>query len=107
MDFKQLQYHASDCQIAADEMAYNLLQQNEIFKSISVFQSRCSFNLFWLYQISPEIFIHLETIKFLSKHINKFKRKIGIKEMVKYDLIITRNEINNFTDFKNLSKVID
>lgn len=101
----ELKYHASYCQEQADEMAFNIVSQNEIFQSISIFQSRCDFNLFWLYQISPEIFIHLETIRFLAEHIKKFNRKIEIKDLVIYDLIITRNEINNFNDFKNMIKV--
>jgi len=99
MDFKELQYHASYCQEQADEMAFSLISQNEIFQAISIFQSRCDFNLFWLYQISPEIFIHSSSIKFLSENINKFKRNISIKEMIKFDIIIYRNEIINFKDF--------
>jgi len=95
----ELKFHASYCQEQADEMAFELVNQSEAFENISVFQSRCDFNLFWVYQISPEVFIHLKTISFLKRNIEQFRRNITLKELIRYDYIITKNEIKTFNDF--------
>ena len=105
MKYKQLQKHASECQVAADEMAFCLLQQKEVFSLISVLQGHCDFNLYWLYQISPEIVLHTESIRFMVNHKDKFKRKLSIKEMINFDSIISHSEINSFEDFKNILKI--
>ena len=104
MNKTQLQQLASECQIATDEMAITLIEQNEIFQTISILQSNCEFNLFWLYQISPGVVLHSDTIKFLSDNINKFNRKITIKEIIKFDWIYQLNDIEDFEDFKLLNK---
>jgi hypothetical protein len=104
MKYKELEIHASSCQLAADELAVKLINQERIFNAISIFQSRCDFNLFWLYQLYPEVFIHIESIEFLVKHIDKFKKKITIKQLSDYDHLITHNEVNSFEDFKSLVK---
>ena len=100
MKHKDLQHHASNCQIAADEMAFKMIKQNKI----SVAQSVCDFNLSWLYQISPEVLIHIDSIDFIIKHIREFKRKIKLKEMIRFDSIIYHNEPKNFTEFVELFK---
>jgi hypothetical protein len=80
-----LENHASDCQIEADKYAIKLIEQTEIFAAISIVQSICDFNLAWLYQISPEVILHKESLIFISDNIKKFKRKIGIEEMMSLD----------------------
>ena len=99
---EKLEHHASSCQIAADEMAIKLIEQERAFNAISVFQSMCNFNLSWLYNISPGIFIHIETIEFLADNIKEFKRKISIEEIVKFDYVLELNEIKDFKHFKNM-----
>lgn len=99
---ERLESHASSCQLAADEMAIKLIEQQRAFNAISVFQSMCDFNLSWLYHISPGVFIHIETIVFLAGNVKKFKRKVSIEEIVKFDYVIQLNEITDFKDFKNL-----
>ena len=102
MKYKDLEHHASSCQIAADEIAIKIIEQERAFNAISVFQSMCDFNLSWLYHVSPEVFIHIETIVFLADNINKFKRKVSIKEIVKFDYVLELNEIKDFKHFKNM-----
>ena len=102
MNYKQLKHHASSCQLAADEMAIKLIEQERAFNAISVFQSMCDFNLSWLYHVSPEVFIHIETIVFLADNVNEFKRKVSIKEIVKFDCVLNYNEIKDFKHFKKM-----
>ena len=102
MKYEQLEKYASGCQISADEMASKLIDQEKTFTIISVLQSVCDFNLFWLYQVSPEVFIHIESIEFLAKHIERFKKKITIKQMSDFDHLITHNKVDSFEDFKQL-----
>ena len=101
-ELERINYHVSHFQLAADEMANKLMEQERAFNAISVFQSMCDFNLSWLYHVSPEVFIHIETIVFLADNINKFKRKVSIKEIVKFDYVLELNEIKDFKHFKNM-----
>ena len=97
MNYKELKHHASTCQMSADEMAIRLIKVDVI----KVVQSMCNFNLFYVYDISPEVFVHFNTIEFLYDNIKHFKRKISIKELSNYDHLITHNKINSFDEFKN------
>lgn len=106
MKYNELKIHASNCQIAADEIAVKLINQVEIFSNISIFQSLCNFNLFWLYSISPEVALHIKSIKFLVENKNFFKRNITIKELLFYDAIIVYNKIDSFDDFKSIITVL-
>jgi len=102
MKYEQLKYHAEKCQVDCDELAYKLMKQQEIFGLISLVQSICDFNLFWLYQLSPEVILHESTLTFLSANLKMFKRKLSIYEMLKYDSIIYWLEPANFEEFKNM-----
>jgi hypothetical protein len=97
---EQLEYHSAECQIAADEMAIQLIEQKRVFNAISVFQSRCDFNLSWLYQLSPEVVLHVDSIEFLSDNVRMFKRKLKVPEILRYDFLIRNNEIKDFNQFK-------
>ena len=97
---KRINYHVSHFQLAADEMAIKLIEQERAFNAISVFQSMCDFNLSWLYHVSPGVLIHIETIEFLTDNIKEFKRKVSIEEIVKFDYVLELNEIKDFKDFK-------
>lgn len=102
MKYKELELHASSCQMAADEMAIKLLAQQRIYGAISIFQDACDFNLAWLYQLSPEVVLHVESLEFLADNVRNFKRKITISEIFRYDFIIRYNEIKDFNKFKTL-----
>ena len=101
-DLEMINYHVSHFQMDADKMAIKLIEQKRAFNAISVFQSMCDFNLSWLYHVSPGVFIHIETIVFLADNINKFKRKVSIEEIVKFDCILELNEIKDFKHFKTM-----
>ena len=98
--FEKLEYHASSCQIEADNMAIQLIEQKRVFNAISVFQSRCDFNLSWLYQLSPEVVLHVDSLEFLADNVKMFKRKLKVPEIVRYDFLIRNNEIKDFNQFK-------
>jgi len=100
MNYSELTQHAEMCQMAADEMAYQLTDLIERDKILSIFQSQCNFNLFWLYSIAPEVVLHIKTIEFLNNNSDNFKRKLSIKELLNYDLVINLKEPYNFNDFK-------
>jgi adenine C2-methylase RlmN of 23S rRNA A2503 and tRNA A37 len=99
-----LEKHASGCEMAAEEMAIKLINQERVFSAISIFQSRCDFNLAWAYQLYPEVFIHVESIEFLAKHVKKFESKITIVQISQYDHLITNNEVNTLDDLRKLLK---
>lgn len=100
MKYKELEHHASSCQIAADEMAIQLIEQKRVFNAISVFQSRCDFNLSWLYQLSPEVVLHVDSVEFLADNVRMFTRKLKVPEILRYDFLIMNNEITTFSQFK-------
>ena len=105
MKQKHLEKYASECQIAADEIAYRLLEQQRIFSLISVVQSICDFNLSWFYQLSP-VLVHESTLKLLSKNIKEFSRKLTLSEFTLYDWIIETYKFDkyDFETFKNYIK---
>jgi hypothetical protein len=105
MNYKELKHWASTCELAADEMAIRLINQQELLSVISVFQSKCNFNLYWLYQISPEVILHYKTLLFLAENIKKFTRKIEIRELLNYDSLIYHNDIDTFEDFKDILNI--
>ena len=99
---KLTEEYTSECQMSADEMAMTLINQKEIFSLISLVQSICDFNLSWLYSISPDVIIHKESLQFFKTHLKLFKRKLTVKEMIKYDALIYWYEPKSFEDFKNM-----
>jgi len=103
---KMIQYHVSHFQMAADEMASQLIEQKRAFNAISVFQSRCDFNLSWLYQLSPEVVLHVDSIEFLADNVRMFKRKLKVPEILRYDFLIRNNGIKDFNQFKTMIKAI-
>ena len=104
MNYEQLKYHASSCQIAADEMAIQLIEQKKAFSAISVFQSKCDFNLSWLYQLSPEVVLHVDSLQFLADNVKRFKRKLKVAEILSYDFIIRYKEVKTFEQFADILK---
>jgi len=99
---EQLEYHASSCQLAADEMAIRLIDQEKAFNAISVFQSKCDFNLSWLYQLSPGVILHVYSLEFLADNVKMFKRKLKVDEIVYYDFLINCNGLTNFDQFRKI-----
>jgi len=108
MNFKEqiykLKIHASDCEMESDKTAIRFLEQRRNFALISEFQSICDFNLYWLYQISPEVVVRSSTIDFLNSNKEMFTRKIKVAEMILYDFIIFHNNIKTFDEFKSKLK---
>lgn len=102
MKKEQLEIYTSGIEIELYELAYNQIQINNEFKIIAPFQSHCDFNLFWLYSIAPGVVVHLESVEFLNKFSNQFKRKLTIKELIKYDFLIYWNKPGDFNEFKKL-----
>jgi hypothetical protein len=82
-------------QMEADEMAYNLVKVGQLAR----IQSICSFNLFWLSELSSLVCTE-KTIDFLDKYSKEFKRKLTIKEFMNIDLLTSNYEYENFNQFK-------
>lgn len=93
---KLTEEYAAECQIAADEMARKIVS----IRSFIELDQICDFNLFWLYDCSPEVLIHAVTVEFLAMNIDRFKRKLKINEIIKYDWIVAHNEIKDFNEFR-------
>lgn len=100
MKYKELEHWAATCEMEADNMAIQLIEQKRVFNAISVFQSKCDFNLSWLYQLSPEVVLHVDSLEFLADNVKMFTRKLKVPEIVRYDFIIRNNEIKDFNQFK-------
>jgi hypothetical protein len=96
--YAQLEYHASDCQISADEMAIRLIEQQRIMSLISVVQSICDFNLAFIYHTSV-VLVNLDTLEFMQENIKRFKRKITLREFFIYDFAIRAYEFKDWNDF--------
>lgn len=99
MNKNQAIQYASEQQMEADNIGYLLIKA----KMMMEFQSICDFNVFWLHDVSPVVF-HIETVEFLLKYKDQFKRKMTAREFVKYDAIVIHQHPKDFNDFK--SKVI-
>jgi hypothetical protein len=97
-NLSKIENFAAECQLAADDISYNFITA----LSLARVQSICDFNVFWLYSIAPEVVLHIKTVDFLKENIDKFKRKISIKEMLIYDFLINLNNPDNFNEFKEL-----
>lgn len=97
--YNELLNRCSVAEIAADEMAYQIVTESERIKRLSIIQSICDFNVFFLYSLSPVI-LRDKSINFLYKNRLNFNRKIKIGEMMIYDTIIYNNDFKNFEDFK-------
>lgn len=104
MKYKELLHHAEMCQLAADEISFKYINEAHEISILCRFQSHCDFNLFWLYSISPEVVLHIGSIEFLQNNSDKFKRKLTIKEILKYDSLIGWNKPETFSDFLKLIK---
>ena len=102
MNNNQLKIFASQCQIETDKIAYDFIKQSEVVELISVFQSKCDFNLYWLYGVST--LITVDSLHFLVKNIHFFNRKIKVDEMLLYDQIIRWLNPKDFNEFKEYAK---
>lgn len=96
----QLEIYASQIEMELYQIAFNEVRFREVFDNLIVFQSFCYFNLFWLYSIAPEVVLHIETVEFFLNNRNHLKRKLTIKEMLKYDLIFGIYKPETFNEFK-------
>lgn len=104
MKYNDLKQHAEMCQMAADEMAHNFTDFIEKNKEIAIFQSNCDFNLSFIYSIAPEVVLHIESIEFLNKNRTNLKRKLSVKELLRFDFLINHYKPGNFEEFKKLLK---
>lgn len=105
MKKEKIEIYASELESELYKVAYDEIKFFNVFDKLKVFQSNCDFNLYWFYSIAPEVVLHLESIDFLIKHISNFKRKLTIKELIRFDLIICLKKPENFEEFKkNIKK---
>ena len=103
MKYKQLERFASELQVEADRMAYKIVKTEKIVGGLSVIQSMCNFNIFWLYQVSPLI-ITEKTIDFMSNYRDKFKRELSVKEVMHIDWLVSHGNFHNFSEFSEAYK---
>jgi len=101
--YTYIESHASKCQIAADEMAYKFVTQQNRVEKLSVIQSICDFNIFWINSLSL-VFCHDATLDLLSKNVNTFNRKLNISEFLRYDVLIHHFQITTINQLKEKLK---
>lgn len=99
MRHSELEKYASDCQDAADELAYEMLKEHDEVSRMAIAQSFCNFNLFFVRSISP-ILIHNETLDFILKNSSEIKRRFTLKEMLALDFNVRDLKPFNFSDLK-------
>ena len=102
MKREELEKYTSELEMEIDHISYTLLKFKELYDELKMFQSKCDFNLFWLYNLAPEVILHIDSIKFLNLNIQVFKRKLTTKEMLKYDYLINYYKPSSFDEFKKL-----
>jgi len=93
----KFEQYVSDIERENDELTYHLIT----FEKLSILQSICNFNVFWIWNLSP-VLLHIETVRFLCKHKKKFKKKMTIKQLFNFDMIIYWMKPENFNDFKSM-----
>lgn len=103
MRYKDLERFASQCQIDRDKATRQMVEQYDLFTTLSKVQSICDFNLAGVFNISPVI-IHRETLDFLSKNIEHFNRKLSVLEMFNIDGVISFTHPKTFKEFKDFYK---
>ena len=88
----------SSLEIDVEELEY---QMNEV-GMYSVIQGICDFNLFWVATL-PMVCRHC-VIDFLFEHVNKFKRKLTLREFFVVDFIISNFHPVDFDEFSGMYK---
>ena len=104
MTYNELQKHAESCQMAADELAHDYSDYLTKSSILARFQSHCEANLFFIYSVWPEVILHIESIDFLLKNKERFKRKLKLNELLRFDFLINTEKPGNFDDFTKLLK---
>lgn len=104
MNYTELKQHAETCQMAADELAHGYSDYLTKSSILARFQSHCEPNLFFIYSVWPEVVLHIESIEFLLKNKERFKRKIKLNELLRFDFIINSEKPENFDEFAKLLK---
>ena len=97
MNYNNLKKYCSEIEIENDELTYHLIT----FEKLSILQSICNFNIFWIWNLSPVI-LHIETVRFLIKYKDKFKNKMTIKQLFHFDMIIYWRKPKDFKQFKTM-----
>lgn len=104
MNYNELQKHAETCQMAADELAHDFTDYLLKSEVLSRFQSHCEPNLFFIYSIWPEFILHIESIDFMLKNKERFKRKLKLDELLRFDFLINAYKPKKFDDFALILK---
>jgi len=89
-----LQY-AEQCQMQADNMAYQLLKAQKL----SVIQSICNFNIAFIDNLSP---VFVRSLDFFYENVRDFKRKLTLKEFLYYDYLVYWNGLKTVKELKKL-----
>jgi len=97
----------SEFQIREDKILYQYFKQKneleELGKEVDILshaQDFCSFNVFFVFGISP-VFIRLKTFEFIAENHSQLKRKLTLKEVAALDFNI--HDLQP-TDFNNLKE---
>lgn len=78
------------------------IKQISAYEQLSILQSIVDFNVVFIYNIAPEVILHLKSIEWLNCHLKSVKRKIKLKELLDYDTIIYWNNPADIDEFKKL-----
>lgn len=73
--------------------------QSEYYgEKLNYLQEICDFNVYWLASISP-LMIREHALGFFVLNRDKFKRKMKVREFMRYEMILTHGEYNTWEEF--------
>jgi len=101
MNYKELNKYAENCQKAADEMAYKIINKEEKNRKLAILQNYCNFNVFHTIGL---LGWKQPAVNFVIKNGSKLKRRFELNEFFDFLELYRRKsltrEINSFEDIK-------
>ena len=102
-ELEQLKIHASDCQLAADEIAFTLIEERKFNKKMNMFQDYCNFNV---HQTIGRCKFYLDAVDFINRNGKELKRKFELGEFLKFGMELRIKKmafkIETFKQFKDI-----
>jgi len=104
--YKEIEKYASDCQIAADEIAFKYIDKDTKHSKLSILQNYCNFNVFHTIGLFGW---KQPAVSFVIKNGKDLKRKFELNEFFDFLELYRRKsltrEINSFEDIKRQNQL--
>lgn len=102
--YKELVEYTSGVEMELVQIATMYRNHIHAYEQLSKLQSVVDFNVVFIYNIAPEVSLHIKSVEWLNSHSKSFTRKIKLKELLEYDTIIYWHNPKDLIELKNLIK---